>query len=145
VSQRTTTSLVFLLRGLGLMNFAAIVAVGAPRTWLAGIHALLGLGPFPEAPIAGYLARSTSLWFASFGVLLWFVSCDVRRYSTLIAFLGWAMLIQGLIMIGIDWIEGMPGWWIAVEGPTCVLLGATIVWLTNHGELPRLEATSSAE
>lgn len=138
MSQRTTTGLVFLLRGLGLINIAAIVAVGAPRTWLAGIHALLGLGPFPTAPIAGYLARSTSLWFASFGVLLWFVSCDVRRYVALIAFLGWAMLIQGLFMIGIDWVEGMPGWWIAIEGPTCVLLGATIVYFNGSGPALRL-------
>ena len=128
VSQRVT-GLVFLLRILGLINFAAVVPVIAPRRFLAACHEFLGLGPFPEVPIAGYLARSTSLWFASFGVLLWFVSCDVPRYAGLIAFLGWAMVIQGLTMIGIDWCEGMPAWWIAVEGPTCVLLGAGILYL----------------
>jgi hypothetical protein len=135
VTQRVT-GLVYLLRMLGLINVAAVVAVAAPTSWIACRHELLGLGAFPVAPITGYLARSTSLWFASFGVLLWFVSCDVVRYRSLIAFLGWAMMTQGIFMIGIDWVERMPGWWIAVEGPTCLLLGASIL---------RLVAAVSAE
>jgi NADPH-dependent 7-cyano-7-deazaguanine reductase QueF-like protein len=89
----------------------------------------MGLGTFPDASIASYLARSTSLWFASFGVLLWFVSRDVNRNSQLIQFLGWAMLAQGLFMIGIDLWEGMPTWWIAAEGPTCLALAIAILWL----------------
>jgi hypothetical protein len=121
---------------LGLINFAAVVAVAAPGRWIAWCHELLGMGSFPTAPIAGYLARSTSLWFASFGVLLWFVSRDAWRYRSLIAFLGWAMAVQGLFMLGIDFAERMPGWWIAMEGPTCLLLGTSIL---------RLVATVSAE
>jgi hypothetical protein len=131
--------LVCLLRGLGLVNFAAVVAVAAPRSWLAGCHERLGLGSFPPVPIAEYLARSTSLWFASFGVLLWFVSCDVRRYAALIAFLGWAMAVQGVVMIGIDWAAGLPGWWIAVEGPACLTLGAVILHLQRA--IPPLDGT----
>jgi hypothetical protein len=121
--------LIFLLRGLGLINFAAVVAVVAPGSWLAASHEILGLGSFPEAPIAGYLARSTSLWFASFGVLLWYLSLDVHRHASVIAFIGWAMSIQGLFMIGIDFNEGLPGWWIAAEGPTCLLLGTALIYL----------------
>ena len=124
-------SLVSLLRGLSLINFAAVVAVVAPQAWLAACHEALGLGAFPAAPITGYLARSTSLWFASFGVLLWLVSREPRHYVHLITFLGWAMLIQGLMMIGIDWSERMPGWWIVIEGPTCVLLGVAILSLNG--------------
>ena len=130
VTQRET-GLVCLLRMLGLINFAAVVAVAAPTSWIDGCHELLGMGPFPAVPIAGYLARSTSLWFASFGVLLWFVSRDIGRYRSLIVFLGWAMFVQGIFMIGIDWAERMPGWWIVIEGPTCVLLGVSIVRLAR--------------
>ncbi len=126
MSQRMSR-LVRLLRGLGAVNFAAAVAVIAPRSWLAGCHELLGLGPFPAAPIAGYLARTTSLWFASFGILLWFVSRDTPRYSQLIAFLGWAMAIQGVVVFAIDCSEGLPIWWIAIEGPTCLLLGISLL------------------
>lgn len=121
--------LVALLRLLGLINFAASVAVVAPRVWIASCHELLGMGAFPASSIAGYLARSTSLWFASFGVLLWFVSCDVIRYRSLILFLGWAMIVQGICMIGIDCVEQMPLWWIVIEGPTCLLLGVSILRL----------------
>lgn len=124
--------LIRLLRGLGVVNFAAAIAVVAPRSWLANCHATIGLGSFPTEPIAGYLARTTSLWFASFGVLLWFVARDVQRYASLIAFLGGAMLIQGLVVIVIDWCESMPAWWIAVEGPTCVLLGTAILVLLRQ-------------
>lgn len=128
MSQRMS-GLVWLLRGLGVVNIAAAVAVVAPRVWLAGCHELLGLGPFPAAPVAGYLARTTSLWFASFGILLWFVSQDIPRYSQLIAFLGWAMAIQGNVVFMIDCSEGLPLWWIAIEGPTCLLLGISLLVL----------------
>ena len=112
-----------------MINVAAVVAVLAPRDWLAGCHEWLRLGAFPAEPIAGYLARSTSLWFASFGVLLWFLSLDVQRYLRVIAFVGWAMAVQGVVVVGIDIAEGMPGWWIAVEGPSCVVLGLTVLLL----------------
>ena len=131
-----TNGLVRLLRGLGVVNFAAAIAVVAPRTWLAGCHAAMGLGSFPTEPIAGYLARTTSLWFASFGVLLWFIARDVQHYAGLITFLGVAMLIQGSVVIAIDWYEGMPAWWIAVEGPTCVLLATAILGLLRRSPRP---------
>lgn len=126
------SGLVWLLRGLGVVNVAAAGAVLAPRRWLAECHEWIGLGTFPSAPIAGYLARSTSLWFASFGVLLWFVSRDIERYSSLIAFLGWAMMVQGVVVLGIDCAEGLPLWWIAMEGPTCVMLGFGLLLLLRR-------------
>lgn len=126
------SGLVWLLRGLGVVNVAAAGAVIAPRRWLAECHEWIGLGTFPSAPIAGYLARSTSLWFASFGVLLWFVSRDIERYSSLIVFLGWAMMVQGVVVLGIDCAEGLPLWWIAMEGPTCVMLGIGLLSLLRR-------------
>jgi len=135
MSQRIS-GLVWLLRVLGAVNFAAAVAVVAPRAWLAGCHEFLGLGPFPTAPIAGYLARTTSLWFASFGILLWFVARDIPRYSQVIAFLGWAMVIQGGVVFAIDCCEGLPLWWIAIEGPTCLLLGVSMLWLRSLAPNP---------
>lgn len=127
---RHETRLIILLRGLAIINVAAIVAVIAPRSWIAASHRLIGLGAFPAAPIASYLARSTSLWFASFGALLWYLSLDVRRHAPVIRFLGWAMLAQGLFMIGVDVHEGMPIWWTASEGPTCLILGAALLGLS---------------
>ena len=119
--------LVGLLRAIGLLDMFALLAVIAPRSWIDDSHQLLGMGRFPVEPIAGYLARSTSFWYASYGILLWFVSCDVEKNSQLITCLAWVMVTQGLVVIGIDTAEGMPGWWTTVEGPCCIGLGASLL------------------
>ncbi len=118
-----------MLRVIGLIDLMALLAVFSPRLWMAHSHESLGLGTFPDDPITGYLARCTSIWYASYGLLLWFVSCDVQKYSLLITCLAWTMFIQGFIVMGIDVVEGMPGWWIALEGPCCAGLGASLLLL----------------
>ena len=37
------------------------------------------------------------------------------------------MVVQGLVVVGIDLAEGMPGWWTTLEGPCCVGLGASLL------------------
>ena len=116
-----------LLRAIGLLDLFALFAVIAPRKWIDDSHQLLGMGLFPVEPIAGYLARSTSFWYATYGILLWFVSYDVERNSQLITCLAWVMVAQGFVVIGIDIAEGMPGWWTTIEGPSCIGLGASLI------------------
>lgn len=119
------------LRVIGLLDFVAISAVFAPREWIANSHQWLGLGEFPSQPIVGYLARCTSVWYASYGLLLWFISFDTQKYSFLITCLGCTLFLQGLIIVGIDTTEQMPGWWIAIEGPCCSGLGAILLLLNR--------------
>lgn len=119
--------LVGLLRAIGLLDLLALLAVISPRGWIEECHQSLGMGSFPVEPITGYLARSTSLWYASYGMLLWFVSSDVEKNSQLIACLAWIMVVQGFVVVGIDIAEGMPGWWTAIEGPCCIGLGASLL------------------
>ena len=121
--------LIRMLRVIGLLDLIAVVAVVSPRSWIVASHQALGMGPFPSEPIAGYLARCTSIWYASYGLLLWFISCDVRRYSPLITFLACAMLVQGFVIIAIDINEEMPSWWTWLEGPCCSGLGACLLAL----------------
>lgn len=128
--------LILLLRCIGTMDAVALIAVLAPREWISHSHQLLGMGEFPAEPIAGYLARCTSIWYASYGVLLWFVSFDISKYSALITFVACAMLIQGLFVIGIDIAEQMPSWWIALEGPCCSGLGAILLYLQRTTNRP---------
>lgn len=123
-------ALVVLLRGLGLLDICAFAAVVAPRTWITASHEWLGLGTFPTGPLVEYLARCTSVWYVSYGLLLWFVSCDIERYQRLIRFLSCVLIVQGLVIVGIDLAAGMPGWWTAVEGPCCSGLGAILLALT---------------
>ena len=121
--------LIWMLRLIGMLDLVAIFAVLAPRTWLASINDQLGLGEFPVAPITGYLARCTSFWYVSYGLLLWFVSYDVGKYRALITCLATMLIAQGAIMIGIDLVEGMPIWWTVTEGPCCAGFGIVLLAL----------------
>lgn len=121
-----------MLRTTGSIDLLAVVAVVAPRKWIADSHQMLGMDEFPSEPIAGYLARSTSIWYAAFGLLLWFVSFDVERYSPLISCLAWMMIGQGIVILGIDLAEGMPGWWTLLEGPCSAVLGVGLLLLLKR-------------
>jgi len=66
-----------LLRFLGTTSLFALVFVVAPYSWLDSIHSLLGMGQFPDKPVVGYLARSTSALYAILGGLFWIVSFDL--------------------------------------------------------------------
>lgn len=132
VTQRTR-GLVMLLRLMGLFDFCAFAAVVAPREWIATSHERLGLGTFPAEPIVEYLARCTSVWYASYGLLLWFVSFDVESYARLIQFLSCVLIVQGIVIVGIDLAAGMPGWWTTFEGPCCSGLGAILLVLQRRG------------
>ena len=131
MSQRTR-GLVVLLRLLGLLDFCALIAVVAPRAWIVASHEWLGLGAFPTGPLVEYLARCTSIWYASYGLLLWFVSCDVERSARLILFLSCLLIAQGVVIVGIDLAAGMPGWWTVFEGPCCSGLGAILFVLQGR-------------
>lgn len=124
-----------MLRATGAFDLLAVVAVIAPRKWIAASHQMLGMGEFPSAPVAGYLARSTSIWYGAFGLLLWFVSFDVERYSPLITCLAWMMIGQGLVILGIDLAEGMPGWWTLLEGPCSAFLGVQLLLLNRWSRM----------
>lgn len=121
--------LIWMLRGIGLLDLMALIAVFSPHSWIVYSHHLLGMGEFPSEPIAEYLARCTSICYATYGLLLWFVSCDIQKYSLLITCLAWTMFAQGFIVVGIDIAVGMPGWWITLEGPCCSGLAVTVLLL----------------
>ena len=121
-----------LLRLLGLLDFCALAAVVAPRAWIAASHEWLGLGAFPAGPLVEYLARCTSVWYASYGLLLWFISRDVERYARLIRFLSCVLIVQGIMIVWIDLAARMPGWWTAFEGPCCSGLGAILLMLQRR-------------
>jgi len=125
------------LRLIGVVDLLAVVAVVLPNDTLAAIHADLALGSWPDASIAGYLARSASWMYALCGALFLFLSTDVVRYRSLIRFLSLCGLATGIVLIGIDWSAGMPAWWTASEGPGCIVLAAVTWWLTGDRTKPR--------
>ena len=116
-----------LLRVLGGIDLLAFGAVVMPRSWIVAAHSLTGMGDFPDTPVAGYLARSASALYALHGMLLVYMSLDVLRHWGLIRFFAFAAVFHGLVMFSIDWREGMPIWWIVLEGPTFALAGLVVI------------------
>lgn len=107
--------LCLLLRILGGICALALVGLFMPRSWMDAGHQWLGLGSFPSAPIAEYLARSVSALCSFYGGLLLVLSCDVRRFKTDIQYQAVAMM--GLSAIG-DYAgmrAGLPAIWMVAD------------------------------
>lgn len=129
--------LILVLRLFACIDLLALFAVFMPSSWMAAGHAMLGMGTLPQAPIIGYLARSASWLYAMHGGAVFVMSMDVQRYAKLITFLGMAALVHGALMCSIDLIEGMPWWWVTLEGPTIAATGALVLALQPHRALMR--------
>jgi hypothetical protein len=127
---RSDRVLRFLLRYIGTVSLLALVAVFMPYAWMDATHRWLGMGTLPAEPIVGYLARSLSLFYALLGALLWLCSFDLQRHRTVICFLGAAFIVFGLVMWGVDFVEGMPPYWKHAEGPMVLVMGGVILALS---------------
>ena len=116
--------------GAGLL--LAAVPISFPAAVINYLHQQLGLGEFPNAAIAFYLARSTSLLYAVHGALMFFVSFNLVRYWPLVRLFGFLHIALGLTMLGIDLSAPMPLYWIIGEGMPVAATGLLILWLWNR-------------
>src|SRR3989304_2843215 len=114
------------LRIIGSVALLAIIAVVMPYSWMNVTHQWLGMGKLPAEPIVGYLARSTSAFYALLGGLFWLTSFDLRRHKSVLCYLGIVIVIFGAALFVIDLREGMPLYWSFTEGPINVVLGIII-------------------
>ncbi|MCR4413340.1 MAG: hypothetical protein NUV77_13050 [Thermoguttaceae bacterium] len=125
-------ALVIVLRIMAAFELAALGAVFLPTRWMAGIHAGLGLGPFPDAPLTEYLTRSLSALYAFHGAVLLFLSFHVRRHLAVVALWGWLTLVMGAGMLILDLVVGMPLGWTLAEGPSILVVGSLLVLLSRR-------------
>lgn len=125
-------AIVVILRLLGIGGLFAIPAIFLPYSWMDAIHDYVGLGHLPDAPIVHYLARSLSAFYAGFGAITVFISCDVQRYRSLVTL--WAILVSvvGGVLLGIDLSAGMPISWTISEGPPAIAIGIVVLWLQRR-------------
>ena len=124
-------ALVILLRVSGLVLLTALLTAVMPFTWMDEIHRRLGLGELPNMPIMGYLTRSLSAMYALHGALVFFVSLDVRRYLPVVKCVFVLGILFGLGMLVLDQAVGMPRRWAYCEGPSIIILGGILLWLTS--------------
>jgi len=118
------------LRAIGTVALLAVIAVVMPYSWMNSIHQRLGMGKLPPEPIVGYLARSTSAFYAILGGLLWVMSIDLRRHRPTLQYLGLVMVLFGITLGVVDFVEGMPLWWKLAEGPINIAVGVLILLLS---------------
>ena len=116
-----------LLRIVGSAALLAIPFVFVPYAGMNAIHEGLGMGQLPHAPVVGYLARSASAFYAILGGLLWVLSSDLRRHRLVLVYLGIAILLFGLVLFAVDFLEGMPLWWSLWEGAVNTVFGTLIL------------------
>ena len=125
-------ALTVVLRLIGLVDTLALVAVLMPRRLMNLAAVSLGLDALPPESIVGYLVRSASAMYALHGLTVLYVSFDVVRYWDLIRFLAIIALFHGMLMLGIDIGEGLPRWWLCLEGPCFAATGAVVLWLQHR-------------
>jgi len=127
-------TLKLILRLMGSSSLFALIFVVAPYGWMDSIHTTLGLGQLPDTPVVGYLARSTSAFYAMLGGLFWVISFDLERHRRVLIYLGAAIASFGVVLLVVDWAEGMPAFWTLWEGPFVVVFGLAILLLSRGVE-----------
>jgi hypothetical protein len=121
--------LVLYLRFYAAVLLLALPAAVAPTSWLAAIHAGLGLGEWPDRPVVGYLARSASGLYAFCGGIVLIASFDVRRSRPLLVYLGLSSLVGGVYLLVLDLVVGLPLWWALTDGLVVVVTGLVLLVL----------------
>jgi hypothetical protein len=98
-------------------------------------HRALGMGELPRAPLIGYLTRSLSLLYGFHGVLLFYLSLDVRRHLALLRFFAALSIAFGVALFVVDLAQGMPWFWTAAEGPSIVAAYGLLLYLLHRAEV----------
>jgi hypothetical protein len=112
---------------VGATEMLAFPAVLVPQSSMAAIHDWLGLGEMPRAPVFDSLMRQVSFTYGLHGVALLFMATDVARYRPLVLLTAVCYLASGPVFIAIDVANGMPWWWVANIGGSCLLIGVILL------------------
>ncbi|MBI84514.1 MAG: hypothetical protein CMJ81_15070 [Planctomycetaceae bacterium] len=121
--------LLIAVRVLGIFELFAIPFIFVPFAWMGEIHEHLGLGSIPEGRIVSYLARSLSGFYAINGVVLLYISFDLKYYWSLLKLFVAIFIVMGFTLTILDLSLGMPFSWTLSEGPVEILFGGLMWWL----------------
>ncbi len=137
--------LALLLRVIGGMCLLALVPLWMPREWIVLGHRWIGLGSFPESPIAEYLARSTSALSAFYGGLLVVLSTDVRRYAWVIRYQAAAVMVLSASGVVVGRWAGMPWWFVGGDAVACWVYCIAMLLLVRRIERANSEKTAAPD
>jgi len=117
---------------VGIVEILAFGAVVMPRAWMADAHRRLGLGEFPDTPVVETLMRQVSFTYALHGVAMCFIAMDVARYRPLVVLAAWGYLLTAPVFIVIDVSAGLPWYWSAGNGGSCLVVGVVLFVLLSR-------------
>ena len=137
--------LALLLRVIGGVCLLALIVLWMPRGWINAGHRWLGWGPFPDSPVAEYLARSVSALSGFYGRLLVGLSTDVRRYAPLIRYQAVAIMLLSASGVVVGGWAGMPLWFVGGDAVACWTYCVPMLLLVRRMErAPAAPATAIA-
>lgn len=94
---------------------SALLAAVMPNAWVDACAELMGVEPLPHTPLAGYLARLSSMMYVVHGATIFIVAKNLPQSQWMVRPLGWVAIVLGVAMLGIDLTEGMPIVWTWTE------------------------------
>jgi hypothetical protein len=97
-----------------------------PRAWMEAGHASLGFPEMPQGPVFDAVMRQVSFTYGLHGVGMWLIAADVVRYRPLVVLTAAGYLLAGPVFVLIDLTAGMPWFWMAGNGGSCLLIGAIV-------------------
>lgn len=130
----TKKVLIILLVFGGALQSLALIPIFFPFAWMAYWHALMDIGELPQAIIVGYLTRSLSMLYATYGILYLYLALHVDRYLPLIRFMAWLKIVLGAGLAILDLYEGMPWYWTLAEGPGIIAFSILLIVVTHQRE-----------
>ena len=119
----------WVLRLVGAVEVLAFGAVVLPRAWMNAMHARMGLADMPEGPVFDSVMRQVSFTYGLHGIGMWLIASDVVRYRPLVILTGIGYLAAGPAFLLIDLSNGMPWFWTAGNGGSCLLIGVLVLGL----------------
>jgi hypothetical protein len=117
------------VRILAISQIVAFALVIVPNSWIAWLHARLGLGEMPDEVIFGYLLRGAAWCQGAFGIIFWVMATDVVRYRPLIITTAGLYLAAAPSFLFLDSIVGLPWWWSLWDFGVCSTAGAILLAL----------------
>lgn len=123
--------LAWLLRLGACLTLPAFLTALLPAETMASVHADLGLGELRLTPAVEYMARSLSMLYGFHGGLMLLLSFAVHRLAPVIVYVGCQNVVFGAALVAIDVEAGLPGWWIAIEGPPVMVTGILFLALVR--------------
>ena len=106
---------------------SALIAAWMPDAWVDACAELMGVEPLPHTPLAGYLARLSSMMYFVHGATLCIVAKNLPQSEFMILPLGWVSIFLGFAMLGIDIAERMPIFWTGIEFSAIATNGMVMV------------------